>query len=83
MFPPRRLRFLDPTVIPLQGGFNEFLLRAISCEVSWLIAVKTVPDSWAVLGCVVSELSSPLSSVSLSSAQVHWDCCVIEGPGGV
>ena len=72
-----------PQLFHCEGGSNAFLLRVISCKVSWLIAVKTVPSSWAVLGCVVSELSSPLSSVSLSLAQVHWDCCVIEGPGGV
>ena len=59
------------------------LLGAVSSEMPWLVAVKTISGGWTILHRVVSILPSSLTSVSLGPTQVHWDRYVIKGPGGI
>ena len=77
------LGLLIPQSFFSEGCPDAFLLGAVSCEMSWLITVETVPGGGTVLHRIIPVLPPPLTSVPLGSTQVHWDCHVVEGLGGV
>ena len=70
----------------LGSGGASFLssLGAVAGEVSWLVTVVTVASGWGGGGSgVILEAAWSLTSVSLGSAEVHWDLRVVIGPRGV
>ena len=79
----RVLGLLIPWSFLPEGCPDALLLGAVSSEMPWLVAVKTISGGWTILHCVVSILPSSLTSVSLGPTQVHWDRYVIKGPGGI
>ena len=59
-------------------------LGAVAGEMAGLVTVVTVASGWRGGGSgVILETAWSLTSVSLGSAEVHWDLRVVIGPRGV